>query len=142
MSHLTDEEFRRLLALRTALRQIDHDSETRARAVGLTHMQHQLLLAVRGHPDERGPTIGELASALLLRHHSAVELANRAVTGGWTQRHKDTDDARVVRLRLTPAGEEALSRLAGLHRAELERLAPLSAELDDDEDDEATGTTG
>ena len=70
----------RLLEFRTGLRRFLHWSEEQARAAGLTAAQHQLLLAVRGH--DGGPTIGEVAEQLLLRHHSAVELVDRAERPG------------------------------------------------------------
>jgi DNA-binding MarR family transcriptional regulator len=118
-------DYEALLAFRTALRRFNQWSETQARAVGLTHAQHQLLLAVKGHDDPRGPTIGDLASHLLLRHHSAVELINRAQSGGLVERSRDGDDARVVRLRLTSLGEDRLVQLTQLHLDELQQLAPL-----------------
>jgi DNA-binding MarR family transcriptional regulator len=114
-----------LLAFRTALRRFNRWSEGQAREVGLTHAQHQLLLAVKGHADERGPTIGDIASYLLLRHHSAVELINRAQAGGFVERQRDSDDARVVRLRLTEQGEACIAKLSQLHIDELQQLGPL-----------------
>jgi len=122
---LSDGEYTNLLAFRTQMRRFNHWSEQEARKVGLTHMQHQLLIAVRGHSDPRGPTIGEVADYLLLRHHSAVELANRVEGGGWAKRIKDGKDGRVVRLQLTEKGSTVLDSLTGLHIAELARLAPL-----------------
>jgi DNA-binding MarR family transcriptional regulator len=119
---LGDADYRRLLALRTGLRRFLHWSETRAQAAGLTPAQHQLLLAVRGHDDPRGPTIGEVAGYLLLRHHSAVELAQRAQAIGLVVRREDADDRRVVRLALTEKGAAALEQLTSLHREELGRL--------------------
>jgi len=94
-----------------------------ARAAGLTPAQHQLLLAIRGHPDPRGPTIGEVADYLLLRHHSTVGLVDRADAAGLVTRTRDGDDHRVVRLRLTRTGAEHLEALSALHLEELERLA-------------------
>jgi len=120
---LSDADYRRLLQLRTRLRGFMRWSESQARAAGLAPTQHQLLLAVRGHDDPRGPTIGEVADYLYLRHHSAVELVDRAVQAGLVHRRPDPDDARVVRLSLTPAGEEALTKLTHLHLEELHRLA-------------------
>jgi MarR family len=73
----TAEDFQHLLASRVSLRCFQHWSETQARAAGLTHTQHQLLVAVKGHPGKLPPTVGDLAAYLLLRHHSAVELADR-----------------------------------------------------------------
>lgn len=118
-------DFAALLAFRTALRRFNHWSEAQARAVGLTHAQHQLLLAIKGHDDERGPTIGEAAGYLLLRHHSAVELINRAQAGGLVERSRDDADARVVRLKLTPLGEDRILALTQLHIDELSQLAPM-----------------
>jgi DNA-binding MarR family transcriptional regulator len=118
-------EYEALLAFRTALRRFNHWSESQAKEAGLTHMQHQLLLVIKGHRDERGPTIGEAADYLLLRHHSTVELVNRAQAAGLVERVRDADDARIVRLRLTDAGEERIAELTGLHISELQQLAPL-----------------
>ncbi len=120
---LPDAAYARLLALRTGLRHFERWSEQQARAAGLTPAQHQLLLAIRGHGDHRGPTIGEVADYLLLRHHSTVGLVDRADAAGLVTRVRDEDDHRVVRLRLTEEGAERLEGLSALHVEELERLA-------------------
>ncbi|HEY7438221.1 MAG TPA: MarR family winged helix-turn-helix transcriptional regulator [Acidimicrobiia bacterium] len=119
---LSDDVYRRLLAFRTELRRFSHWSEEQAQAVGLTPAQHQLLLAVRGHTDRRGPTVGDVAHVLLLRHHSAVGLVDRAAEAGLVRRVRDPDDHRVVRLHLTAAGGAKLARLSQLHLEELARL--------------------
>lgn len=119
---LPDDVYARLLLLRTALRRFERWSAEQAQAAGLTPMQHQLLLAIRGHADPRGPTIGDIADYLLLRHHSAGELVNRAEGGGLLRRVGDSDDRRVVRLELTEAGCERLESLTALHVEELKRL--------------------
>jgi DNA-binding MarR family transcriptional regulator len=120
---LPDEAYARLLALRTGLRRFERWSEEQAADAGLTGAQHQLLLALRGHPDPRGPTIGEVADYLLLRHHSTVGLVDRADAAGLVSRERDADDHRVVRLRVTAAGAERLEALSALHLQELERLS-------------------
>lgn len=120
---LSDAAYARLLALRTGLRHFQAWSAKQARAAGLTPAQHQLLLAVRGHRDPRGPTIGEAADYLLLRHHSAVELVNRAEVAGLVHRARAEDDHRMVRLRLTENGATKLAALSELHLEELDRLA-------------------
>lgn len=125
----TAEEYRRLLEFRTGLRRFQRWSEQQARRAGLTHPQHQLLLAVKGHDDPRGPTIGQVADYLLLRHHSAVELVDRAETAGYVVRARDDEDARVVRLRLTALGEERIRALSQLHLDELRRFAPVLGRL-------------
>jgi len=122
--HLSDVEYEDLLALRTGLRRFLRWSDQQAEAAGLTPAQHQLLLSVRGHHDRRGPTVGEVADYLLLRHHSAVGLVDRAERAGLVRRVRDADDHRSVRLELTAKGAKRLDALAQLHLEELQRLAP------------------
>lgn len=119
---LRDEDFRRLLTFRDGLRRFQRWSEEQAKAAGLTAAQHQLLLAVRGHG--AAPSIREVADHLLLRHHSVVELVDRAVAAGLVERTHDDDDQRVVRLHLTPRGAERVEALAQAHLEELSRLRP------------------
>src|ERR1700677_99527 len=89
---LRNADYEDLLALRTGLRRFVRWSEQRAEAAGLTPAQQQLLLAIRGHPDRRGPTVGEVADYLLLRHHSAVGLVARAVAAQLVKRGRDPQD--------------------------------------------------
>ena len=124
---LSDAEYRELLAFRNAVRRFLRWSEEQASALGVTPAQHQLLLAIRGHEGALGPTIGDVADALLLRHHSAVGLVDRAVAGNLVERRSDPEDQRVVRLRLTSLGARRLRQLAGLHLAELRRMMPAFA---------------
>jgi DNA-binding MarR family transcriptional regulator len=135
VSELGQEEFASLLAFRTGLRRYLRWSEAQARSAGLTPAQHQLLLAVRGHSTSTGPSIGELADYLLLRHHSTVELVDRAELAGLVRRVPDAEDGRVTRVALTPLGERTLAELTRVHLEELRRLAPimqrLTAELAD-----------
>jgi DNA-binding MarR family transcriptional regulator len=120
----TDEDYRRLLELRTGLRRFLRWSEEHARAAGITPAQHQLLLAVRGHGDPRGPTVGDVATYLMLRHHSAVGLVDRAEKAGLIVRSQDPDNLSVVRLRLTDRGSRQLEDLSEQHLEELAHLAP------------------
>jgi DNA-binding MarR family transcriptional regulator len=113
-----------LLDFRTGIRRFLRWSEQQAATAGLTAAQHQLLLAIRGHAGPGPPTVGDVADSLLLRNHSAVGLVDRAEEAGLVTRERDTDDQRVVRLRLTPLGERRLRQLSPLHLAELSRLAP------------------
>jgi len=122
---VSDDAYARLLTVRTGLRRFERWSAEQAAAQGLTASQHQLLLAVRGHPDDVGPTIGQVADYLLIRHHSAVELIDRTVRAGLVERARDAADHRVVRLRLTPAGERVLADLTSAHLEELAQLTAL-----------------
>jgi len=125
----TPEDFQHLLAFRVSLRQFQHWSETQARAVGLTHAQHQLLVAVKGHPGSAPPAIGDLATYLLLRHHSTVELVDRAEAAGLVRRVRDPDDARVVRVKLTSKGNRLVIELTRVTLAELQKLTEALNEL-------------
>ena len=83
----TDEDYAKLLRSRDGLRRFLRWSEREAEAAGVTPAQHQLLLVVRAHGSP--PTIGAVAEHLLLRHHSAVELTDRA-------RPRGSSDARPI----------------------------------------------
>jgi DNA-binding MarR family transcriptional regulator len=122
---LTERQWRTLLAFRVALRAFLHWSEQQAAEVGLTSAQHQLLVAIRGHPSKGDPSIGDVAGHLFVRHHSAVGLVERTAALGLIERYRDPDDQRVVRLRLTALGRERVDALAAAHLEELRRLAPL-----------------
>jgi DNA-binding MarR family transcriptional regulator len=128
MDELTQQDFERLLEFRVSLRRFQRWSEDQAKAAGLTHVQHQLLVAIKGHQGSSPPTVGDLAGYLLLRPHSAVELVNRAEAAGLVERTPDPQDGRVVRVRLTGQGEEILQRLT---RAHLDRLHELATVLDE-----------
>ena len=128
MDRLTQQDFERLLAFRVTLRRFQRWSEDQARAAGLTHVQHQLLVAIKGHRGGGPPTVGDLAGYLLLRPHSTVELVDRAEAAGLVERTPDAEDRRVVRVRLTGTGEEILQQLT---RSHLDRLHELAAVLDE-----------
>ena len=119
---VTMADYRALAAFRRALRAFQHFSEEAARAAGLTPAQHQLLLVVKGADTVGPPSIGDIADALKLRHHSAVELVDRAVASGLVTRQPDPLDGRCQRLTLTPLGETKLAGLAALHREELRKF--------------------
>lgn len=125
----TREDFEHLLAFRSSLRRFQRWSEDQARTAGLTHVQHQLLVAVKGHPGSEPPTVGELADYLLLRHHSAVELIDRAEAARLVARVTDDHDARLVRIRITVKGERILRELTPAHLVELHGLAAVLDEL-------------
>ena len=122
---LSEKQWRTLLSFRVALRGFLHWSEAQAAAVGLTAAQHQLLVAIRGHPGKDDPTISDVAGYLYVRHHSAIGLVERAEALGLVGRYRDPADQRLVRLVLTPRGHERVDALAAAHIEELKRLAPL-----------------
>ena len=126
---LSQDDFEYLLRLRTGLRRFLRWSEQQAQAAGVTSAQHQLLLAIRGHPGAAPPTIGEIADYLVLRHHSASELVDRAAAAGLVVRNPDPVNGTQVRVSLTETGMVKLNRLAETHLAELVHLAPTMRAL-------------
>ncbi len=126
---LEQSDFEHLLELRTGLRRFLRWSEEQAKAAGLTAAKHQLLLAVKGHPDPTGPTIGEIADYLVLRHHSAVGLIDRAEQDGLVRRTPDPKTRSVVHVTLTRTGEAKLDALAEAHLEEITHLAPTMQAL-------------
>ena len=118
----SDADYARLLRVRTRLRQFEHWSAAQAAAGGLTASQHQLLLAIRGHEGAAGPTIGDVAEYLMIKHNTAVELVDRVQELGLVRRTRDASDHRVGRLRLTKDADTRLARLAAAHLEELTRV--------------------
>src|SRR6185295_5825946 len=102
-------DYRALAAFRSALRRFLRASAERARAVGMSAQQHQLLLAIKGHAGADPPLMGELAEALQVSPHAAVGLANRAARAGLLRRITVSSDRRRVGLVLTARGERLLA---------------------------------
>lgn len=108
MTELTPTDYRALHEFRFQISRFLHFSEQAARAEGLEPRQHQFMLAVQAHGAD--PTMGELAERLFVRHHSAVELADRLVERGLAERVRGKRDRRVVRIRLTTQGKRNCRR--------------------------------
>jgi DNA-binding MarR family transcriptional regulator len=123
---LTDADYRQLAEFRYVLRQFLAFSESAAHHAGLTPQHHQALLAIRGYAEKsRGLTVGELATLLGIRHHSAVGLVDRLAANGLVRRQDGTADRRRVLVALTAKADSLLASLTLAHRDELKRLAPL-----------------
>jgi DNA-binding MarR family transcriptional regulator len=119
---LTKQDFEALARFRFGIRRYLRFSEETVRRHGVTPQQYQLMLALKGYPERDWAVVRELADRLQLRHHSVVELVDRAQSQGLVQRTADPDDARAVRVLLTDEGEQLLGRLSALHRDELRRM--------------------
>ena len=119
---LTKQDFEALARFRFGIRRYLRFSEETVRRHGVTPQQYQLMLAIKGFPGRDWAVVRELADRLQLRHHSVVELVNRAQAQGLVHRTTDPDDARAVRVVLTDRGEHLLDRLSALHRDELRRM--------------------
>src|SRR5258708_39979466 len=94
--------FKAMAELRYQIRRFLRFSENAARKAGIEPQQHQLLLAVRGLPEDLKPTIGVLAEQMQLQHHSTVELIDRLVERGLVCPFRITDDRRQVLVKLAP----------------------------------------
>jgi DNA-binding MarR family transcriptional regulator len=117
-------DFKAMAELRYQIRRFLRFSENAARQAGIEPQQHQLLLAVRGLPENLKPTIGVLAERMQLQHHSTVELVDRLAERGFLARLRATDDRRQVLVKLTHAGEKFLEGLSLHHLQELQIAGP------------------
>lgn len=121
---MSDRDYELLASFRRTLRRFMAFSEEAARLVGLTPQQHQALLAIRGSSRQDHVTVGELADALQIRHHSAVGLVDRLVDQALVRRTPSPGDRRQVHLALAPHAVDVLEELAAAHRRELRRVGP------------------
>src|SRR5687767_6737529 len=119
---LTKQDFEALARFRFGIRRYLRFSEETVRQHGVTPQQYQLMLAIKGFPGRDWAVVRELAERLQLRHHSVVELVDRAQAEGLVERDAHPEDARAVRVLLTARGERLLGRLSALHRDELRRM--------------------
>lgn len=118
-----------LASFRYALRSFLAFSQQRAKESGLTPQQHQSLLAIKGFSGEKGLSVTDLATYMLLKHHSAVELVDRLERADLVVRVPDKDDRRFIRLELTPKAEGKLVALSARHLIEIGRNAPHLIEV-------------
>jgi len=117
-------DYRATAEFRYQIRRFLRASEQIARSYGLNPQQYQLMLALKGLPDDHTGTIGEIAERLQIQHHSTVELADRLSAKGLIRRKRDNQDRRQVLLELTAKGEKTLRELALHHRDELRSTGP------------------
>lgn len=124
MAKLSGNEYLALAEFRHQLERFLQRRRRAARQVGLQPKQYQLMLAVKGMPKARHPTVGEIAERLQIQNHSVVELVDRLEARRYIERQRDTKDRRVVHLALTPAGEAVLRKLVAASLSELRNEAP------------------
>ena len=113
-------EFEALAEFRYRLRCFLRFSEELTQRHGVTPLQYQLLLQIRGFPGRDWASVAELSQRLQAQHHGVVSLLNRCESAGWVQRCASPDDRRVVQVHLTAAGRSLVERLARLHLDELQ----------------------
>lgn len=115
-------DYVRISHFRYRLRRFLRISEKLCNDQGLTPLQYQLLLHVKGFQDRDWASIGELAERLQAQHHGVVALIDRCEKLGLVERCPGQDDRRVVEVHLRPKGEEMLAKIANLHQDELHLL--------------------
>lgn len=82
-------------------------------------------------PEERRPTMGELAEALGVALSTATQIAERIEKRGLVRReHSDPSDRRIVRLALTDAGRRLMGERRRLRH---ERLDQAMTQLSDEQ---------
>jgi DNA-binding MarR family transcriptional regulator len=118
-SRITKRHYELLSSFRYALRRYLRYSEEITRRNGITPLQYQLLLHVKGFPGRDCATVGELAERLQAHHHGVVALVTRCEQAGLVERRVGEEDRRLAFVYLTAAGERVLEKLADLHRREL-----------------------
>ena len=116
---ITKRQYESLSTFRYELRRYLRYSEEITRKNGVTPLQYQLLLHVKGFPGRDCATVSELAERLQAHHHGVVALVTRCEQAGLVERQAGDEDRRVVFVSLTAKGERVLERLAELHRREL-----------------------
>lgn len=120
---LTRRDYEALAGFRHALREFLAFSETAAAGAGLTPVQHQALLAIKGMPGPGPVGVGELAAWLGVRPHSTAGLVERLVKQGLVRKTQGETDRRRATLTLTAKAEHRLAALSAAHREELRRMS-------------------
>ncbi len=72
--------------------------------------------------DQPGLAVGALASGLRISYPAATKAVDRLAERGLADRHRDANDARQIRVRLTQKGFDVVSHVAISRRAKLERV--------------------
>jgi DNA-binding MarR family transcriptional regulator len=125
LTDLSKADFEALAEWRYQLRRFLRFSEEAAKAQGLTPLQYQLLLQIKGCKGRSWALVGELAERLQLAQHGVVALVSRCEQAGLVERVPGEHDRRQVQVHLTPHGQRAVRRVARLHRGELASLSSI-----------------
>jgi len=119
---LTKQDFERLSHFRHQLRCFLRESEDICRRHGLTSLQYQLLLHLKGFAEREWATVGELAERLQAKHHGTVMLVDRCEQLGLVERRPGRDDRRRSEVHLLAKGARLAERIAEEHQPELRHL--------------------
>src|SRR5512135_996126 len=97
---LDKSDYERLSHFRYRLRRFLRISEDLCQAHGLTPLQYQMLLHIKGFPEREWATVGELAERLQAKHHGVVALVDRCEKAELVQRRPGREDRRQVEIHL------------------------------------------
>ncbi len=122
---IDNEDYRALAEFRYEIRKFLIASERIAHSAGLHPQQYMMLLALRGLPSAKEPTILVLAERLQIRHNSAVELVDRLVKRGLVRRHRSQSDSRKILVQLTSAGSALIEKVVQRRYDELVSSQPM-----------------
>ncbi|HEV3038210.1 MAG TPA: MarR family transcriptional regulator [Candidatus Angelobacter sp.] len=125
---LNDAEYLALAEFRYQIRKYLRHMEDRARQIGLNPQQYQVLLAIKGLPKDKSPTISAIAERMQLNHNSMVELVDRCEERGLLRRARSASDRRQVILAITPDGETLMRQQAAGARQQLRTIGPVLSE--------------
>jgi DNA-binding MarR family transcriptional regulator len=88
----------------------------------LTTAQLRTLNLLAGVPDDQpGTPVGALASGLQISYPAATKAVDRLAERGLAERHRDSHDARQIRVRLTDKGREVVAHVRRERLIQLER---------------------
>ena len=116
---LSKQDFETLSDFRYHLRRFLRASEDLIHSVGITPLQYQLLLHIKGYAGREWATVGELAERLQASPHGTVALVTRCEEAGLVERRPSDADARQVEVHLSKKGDRLVALLAALHQSEL-----------------------
>ena len=119
---LAKADFERLAEFRYQLRRFLRLSEQLTRERGITTLQYQMLLQLKGFPGREWASVGELAERLQAQPHGVVALISRCEAMGMVRRLANRADRRRVEIHLTAKGQRCVTALAARHREELRSL--------------------
>src|SRR5438132_13382372 len=85
-TRISKADIEKLADFRYQLRRFLRFSEEVARRNGVTALQYQLMLQIKGFPGHEWATVGELAERLQAKHHGVVSLLSRCEAAGLVRR--------------------------------------------------------
>lgn len=122
MTQLCKQDYQHLSDFRYRLRIFQRHSEEICKAHGVTALQYQLLLHLKGFCGREWATISELSEKLQAKHHGTVMLVDRCSEQGLVERRGSLTDKRCTEIHLLAKGEELVASIAWHHRPELNHL--------------------